>query len=83
MPASHLWRLDLPLLSNGDVIGRLSVAGTRDAEPIADKLLTLSKIIETAELGAEEATRAPATAAPAAASSASPLLQKGSRSARR
>ena len=59
VPALHLWRLEIPLFGNGDVIGRLSVAGGRDDEPMADKLMTLTKIIETAEVGAAEATRAP------------------------
>jgi UDP-GlcNAc:undecaprenyl-phosphate GlcNAc-1-phosphate transferase len=58
-PASHLWRLEIPLFGVGDVIGRLAVSGVRDDEPVADKLMTLAKIIETAEVGAAEATRSP------------------------
>ena len=45
-------------------LGRLwrrLTAGGNDDKLITDKLLTLSKVIETAELGETEATRAPAT----------------------
>jgi UDP-GlcNAc:undecaprenyl-phosphate GlcNAc-1-phosphate transferase len=57
VPASHLWRLDIPLFTGEVVIGRLAVSGCRDGEAITEKLLTLSKIVETAELGAAEVTR--------------------------
>jgi UDP-GlcNAc:undecaprenyl-phosphate GlcNAc-1-phosphate transferase len=67
-PETHLWRVEIPLFGNGQPIGRLLISGGRDDEPIADKLLTVAKIIETAEVRAAEVTaRAPATpkAAPA------------------
>ena len=69
IPELHQWRLDIPLFANGDVIGRLAVSGGRDDEPIGDKLLTLTKIVETAEMGAAEATGStlrPPAPAPAA-----------------
>jgi len=59
VPPLHLWKLEIPLFGNGDVIGRLAVSGVRDDEPIADKLMTLAKIVETAEVGAAEATGTP------------------------
>jgi UDP-GlcNAc:undecaprenyl-phosphate GlcNAc-1-phosphate transferase len=62
-PASdeHLWRLEIPLFGGSGVpIGRLTVAGQRnDDQPLADTLLTLTKIVETAELRAAEVTAPP------------------------
>jgi UDP-GlcNAc:undecaprenyl-phosphate GlcNAc-1-phosphate transferase len=65
-PETHLWRVEIPLFGHGQPIGRLAIAGGRDDEPITDKLLTVAKIIETAEVRASEiTTQAPAPAAPA------------------
>jgi UDP-GlcNAc:undecaprenyl-phosphate GlcNAc-1-phosphate transferase len=57
-PDDNLWRLEIPLFGGRGVpIGRLAVAGRRDDDqPLADTLLTLTKIVETAELRAAEAT---------------------------
>jgi UDP-GlcNAc:undecaprenyl-phosphate GlcNAc-1-phosphate transferase len=49
-PEAHLWRVEIPLFSAGRAVGRLTVLGGRDEEPIADKLQTVSKIIEVAEV---------------------------------
>lgn len=62
LPAeAHLWRLEIPLFSHGTPIGRLTVTGGRDDEPISDKMTILSKIIETAEVRAAEARAADPT----------------------
>lgn len=50
------WSFEIPLFGHGQVIGRLSVSGTRDGEPIVDKMLTVAKIIEIAEEGAAHVT---------------------------
>jgi UDP-GlcNAc:undecaprenyl-phosphate GlcNAc-1-phosphate transferase len=55
-PEATLWRVEIPLFGQGQVIGRLEVSGGRDAEPIGDKLLTVAKILETAEHRASEVT---------------------------
>jgi UDP-GlcNAc:undecaprenyl-phosphate GlcNAc-1-phosphate transferase len=59
-PETHLWRVEIPLFGHGQPIGRLAIAGSRDDEPITDKLLTVAKIIETAEVRASEVTAPPA-----------------------
>ncbi len=57
VPADHLWRLEIPLLGPGGIpIGRLTVAGKRDEQPLLDTLMTLTKIVETAEICATEGT---------------------------
>jgi UDP-GlcNAc:undecaprenyl-phosphate GlcNAc-1-phosphate transferase len=53
-PRSHQWRLEIPLFSNGAVIGRLTVAAGRDDQPLADSILVLIRIVEVAELRAAE-----------------------------
>ena len=49
-----VWRVELPLLGHGHIIGRLSVSGSRDQECIAEKLTALSRIVEQAEMLASE-----------------------------
>ncbi len=49
-----MWRVELPLLGHGHLIGRLSVSGSRDQECIAEKLAVLSRIVEQAETLASE-----------------------------
>lgn len=44
-----VWQVELPLLGQGHLIGRLIVSGSRDRECIAEKLVVLSKIVERAE----------------------------------
>ncbi len=44
-----VWRVELPLIGNGQLIGRLSVCGSRDRECIAWKLVAFSRIVERAE----------------------------------
>lgn len=61
VPETHLWRLEVPLFGQGQPIGRLTVVGGRDDEPIMDKMLTLSKIIETAEVRVVAITATTAT----------------------
>jgi UDP-GlcNAc:undecaprenyl-phosphate GlcNAc-1-phosphate transferase len=61
-PETHLWRFEIPLFGRGQPIGRLLVVGVRDDGPVIDDLLTLAKIVETAEVRAAEVT-APARAA--------------------
>lgn len=64
-PESHLWRVEIPLFGRGQPIGRLAIAGGRDDEPLVEKLLTLAKIIEVAEVRAAEVTaRVPGAAEP-------------------
>jgi UDP-GlcNAc:undecaprenyl-phosphate GlcNAc-1-phosphate transferase len=55
-PEGHLWRVEIPLFSAGRPVGRLTVVGGRDEEPITDKLLTVAKIIEVAEVRVAEVT---------------------------
>jgi UDP-GlcNAc:undecaprenyl-phosphate GlcNAc-1-phosphate transferase len=55
-PETHLWRVEIPLFGGGMPMGRLAIAGGRDDEPITDKLLTVAKIIETAEVRVAEMT---------------------------
>jgi UDP-GlcNAc:undecaprenyl-phosphate GlcNAc-1-phosphate transferase len=64
-----VWRLEIPLFGPGEVpIGRLTVSGERDGQPLSDALLTLTKIVETAEVCAAEAIASkPLVAPPAAA----------------
>jgi len=56
--ALSVWRVDLPLLGHGQLIGRLSVSGSRDRECIAEKLMVLSRIVARAETLASEIARA-------------------------
>jgi hypothetical protein len=65
IPEEYLWRLEIPVFGgHGVPIGRLTVAGRRhDDQPLTDTLLTLTKIVETAENRATEMT-APAKPAP-------------------
>lgn len=44
-----VWRLELPVFGHGQVIGRLSVAGVREAAPMADLLAGLSAVLTEAE----------------------------------
>ena len=46
---SSVWRVELPLFGNGQILGRLSVSGSHDRECIAEKLATLSRLVEQAE----------------------------------
>lgn len=55
-PETHVWRVEIPLFGHGQPIGRLAIAGGRDDESITDKLLTVAKIIEAAEVRAAEVT---------------------------
>ena len=48
-PDGFAWRLELPLFGNGQLLGRVTVAGSRDGTPLTDTLVTLAKIIEGAE----------------------------------
>ena len=50
------WRVELPLLGHGQVLGRLLVFGDRGVECIGDKLLALSEMTRRVELLAAEAT---------------------------
>ena len=59
-PQSELkqWKVDFPLIGNGQVIGRLSVTGSRDDVPLGEKMRMLSEIVEAAEVRATEITQA-------------------------
>ena len=48
-PDGYLWRLDLPLFGNNHLLGRVTVAGTRDNGSMADTLAALAEILEGAE----------------------------------
>lgn len=48
-PEGYSWRLELPLFGNGQLLGRVTVAGSRDGAPLTETLMTLAKIIEGAE----------------------------------
>jgi UDP-GlcNAc:undecaprenyl-phosphate/decaprenyl-phosphate GlcNAc-1-phosphate transferase len=50
------WRVELPLLGHGQVLGRLLVFGDRGEECIGDKLLALSELTKRVEQLAAEAT---------------------------
>jgi UDP-GlcNAc:undecaprenyl-phosphate GlcNAc-1-phosphate transferase len=43
------WHVDLPLMSQGQIIGRLSVIGNRDGESLVETLAALGKILEETE----------------------------------
>ncbi len=60
--ALSTWRVELPLLSHGQLLGRLSVSGLRDGECIARKLVALSRILQRAEEFASEICRPAAMA---------------------
>lgn len=47
--ADGLWRLDLPVHGHGQVIGRLSLAGTRGSESLADLLMALTQLVAATE----------------------------------
>ena len=44
-----VWRVELPLFGNGQILGRLSVSGSHDRACIAEKLAALSRLVEQAE----------------------------------
>jgi UDP-GlcNAc:undecaprenyl-phosphate GlcNAc-1-phosphate transferase len=48
-PPFTMWRAEIPLLGQGQVIGRLTVLGPRDDIPVPEKLQYLSQIVESAE----------------------------------
>jgi UDP-GlcNAc:undecaprenyl-phosphate GlcNAc-1-phosphate transferase len=78
----YLWRLEIPLFgSHGVPIGRLTVSGLRDDDqPLADTLLTLTKIVETAEILTNEVM--PAVTKPALSTpDATPAPSTGTASA--
>jgi UDP-GlcNAc:undecaprenyl-phosphate GlcNAc-1-phosphate transferase len=61
--SDDVWRAELPLTVNGQVVGRLEVAGERDGEPVWDKLADLSRVAQelehaVAELAAAHGARA-------------------------
>jgi len=43
------WRVDLPLMSQGQIIGRLSVSGNRDGESLVETLSALGRILAQTE----------------------------------
>ncbi len=73
---SYLYRLELPLFSGSMSIGRLSVAARRDeSQPLTDTLVTLSKILELAEVHATELTpRYPTPVTPIPPTLAKPVV---------
>jgi UDP-GlcNAc:undecaprenyl-phosphate GlcNAc-1-phosphate transferase len=50
------WRVELPLLGHGQVLGRLLVFGDRGQECIGEKLLALSELTKQVEILATEAS---------------------------
>ena len=60
------WRVELPLFGHGQVIGRLSVSGTRDVDCIGDTLRELATLVSHVE-AVIAAVSAPAAQARAAA----------------
>lgn len=50
------WRVDLPLIGHGQVLGRLTVCGDREGACIGDRLQALSELARSAERLAELAT---------------------------
>lgn len=62
-PESHVWRVEIPLFGRGQPIGRLAIVGGRDDEPLVEKLMTVAKIIEAAEVRAAKVTAKAAGAA--------------------
>jgi UDP-GlcNAc:undecaprenyl-phosphate GlcNAc-1-phosphate transferase len=57
-PPFKMWKAEIPLVGQGQMIGRLTVCGPRDEDPIADKLARLSDIVDSAERRASEVARA-------------------------
>jgi UDP-GlcNAc:undecaprenyl-phosphate GlcNAc-1-phosphate transferase len=56
VPETHQWRVEIPLFSHGQPIGRLAVTGCRDEVWIGDKLQVLTHAIAAAEVRAGELT---------------------------
>jgi UDP-GlcNAc:undecaprenyl-phosphate GlcNAc-1-phosphate transferase len=59
------WKTDVPLLVNGQVVGRMEIVGLRGSETIRDPLSQVAKLVEELETGIVELT---ATAKPQSAS---------------
>lgn len=57
-PAHRLWKAEIPLNGQGQIVGRLTVCGPRDDMPIGEKLERLSAIVENAELRLTEVAQA-------------------------
>jgi UDP-GlcNAc:undecaprenyl-phosphate/decaprenyl-phosphate GlcNAc-1-phosphate transferase len=70
---THLWRVEIPLFGNGQPIGRLAVTGGRDEESIAEKMHTVGKIIEAAEIRVSEVATFARPAIPSEATMTSPI----------
>lgn len=51
-----LWRAELPLMVNGQVIGRLELTGLPDEQPISSKVATLSTWVEAFEIALSRLT---------------------------
>lgn len=46
----RLWRTEIPLAVQGQIIGRLEFAGLHDGEPVGEKISLVAKIVEDVEL---------------------------------
>lgn len=54
-----LWRAELPLVAEGQTLGRLEIVGHRDDQAICSKLATLARLVEDIELGMCTAAEGP------------------------
>jgi UDP-GlcNAc:undecaprenyl-phosphate GlcNAc-1-phosphate transferase len=50
------WRAEIPLLAQGQTIGRLQVVGEQDDEPVWQKIATLAKLVQDFEFTASQLT---------------------------
>ncbi len=53
---AHWWRVEIPLFTQGHLLGRLAITGWRDDRPIGDTLQRLARIVEATELRAAALT---------------------------
>jgi len=60
-----VWRADLPLEVRKQVIGRLQIVGYQDDDPVWNKILTLSKLVQAFEKTATDLMRSPMEPRPA------------------
>ena len=50
------WRAEIPLVAQGQTIGRLQVVGEQDEEPVWQKIATLAKLVQNFEFTATQLT---------------------------
>jgi UDP-GlcNAc:undecaprenyl-phosphate GlcNAc-1-phosphate transferase len=53
---SETWRAEIPLVAQGQTIGRLQVVGEQDEEPVWQKIATLARLVQDFEFTAAQLT---------------------------